>query len=344
MSGESVPIWQVIEEFKDKIKAQEADLKERNKGLDALEASLKERGQFLDQRDGTLNAKEKEMEQRDQALLPREHSVAKKDKELGVLEEQLRSLQEEVNQARAEIQRRDKELNDKEMIVLELAERSTVHETQMKDAIGRISALEEQILVEEKETRKVLEDISSRREEVLAKVKVLSEQAALLEESKRLVMEEQRRFVEWEGTLNDRESALGSRERALGKRESQPQMARAEEIKPEPRAEQAVETKPVAKMVAKQPEPEAAEELESDAETFCPECRTIVSSKAENCYACGADLKNPRPVEQKVGRKEASEAKPEQAKTEPSSVASDVEEHAGDAKRSVSIRKIIKRK
>ena len=90
MSGESVPIWQVIEEFKDKIKAQEADLKERNKGLDALEASLKERGQFLDQRDGTLNAKEKEMEQRDQALLPREHSVAKKDKELGVLEEQLR--------------------------------------------------------------------------------------------------------------------------------------------------------------------------------------------------------------------------------------------------------------
>ena len=60
MSGEGVPIWQVIEEFKDKIKAQEADLKERNKGLDSLEVSLKERGQFLDQREEALASKDRE--------------------------------------------------------------------------------------------------------------------------------------------------------------------------------------------------------------------------------------------------------------------------------------------
>jgi len=141
--------------------------------------------------------------------------------------------------------------------------------------------------------------------------------------------------VEWEGTLNDRESALGSRERSLGRRESQPQMARVEEIKPEPRpeprVEPAVEIKPQA--VAKQPEPEETEELESDSETFCPECRTIVSSKAENCYACGADLKNPRPVEPKT----------EMSGTATSEMGEEPKE-AADAKRSVSIRKIIRRK
>jgi hypothetical protein len=342
LSGEGVPIWQVIEEFKDKIKAQESDLKERNKGLDSLEASLKERGQFLDQREEALGAKEKEIDQRDQSLLPREHNVSKREKELGVLEEQLRSLQEEVNQARAEIQRRDKELNEKEKVVLELAERSTVHETQMKEAIGRINSVEERVWTEEKESHKVLEELSARREEVLAKVKVLSEQAALLEESKRLVMEEQRRFVEWEGTLNDRESSLGSRERSLSRRESQaPTMA--EEIKPEPKMEPAVEPKPIVQEAVKAPEPEEIEELESESETFCPECRTIVSSKAESCYACGADLKNPKPTTQNVDK---PEPKAEEPKAESNVAVEASEEHkdSADAKRSVSIRKIIKRK
>jgi hypothetical protein len=104
---------------------------------------------------------------------------------------------------------------------------------------------------------------------------------------------------------------------------------RVEEIKPEPRIEPVVESKPVAEAVSKQPEPEETEEM--DSETFCPECRTIVSSKAENCYACGADLKNPRPVEQKVESKEKVEAKPEQEAKAETSAPSDSEEHRDSA-------------
>jgi hypothetical protein len=157
-------------------------------------------------------------------------------------------------------------------------------------------------------------------------------------------MEEQRRFVEWEGTLNDRESALGSRERSLSRRESQaPAMV---EEKPEPRPEPRTEPAKSKQDAVKAPVSEEAEELESESETFCPECRTIVSSKAESCYACGADLKNPKPVEPKPERK--PEAKPEPKAEGPkaeTNAADASEEHSADVKRPpVSIRKMIKRK
>jgi hypothetical protein len=68
------------------------------------------------------------------------------------------------------------------------------------------------------------------------------------------------------------------------------------------------------------------------AEAFCPECRTIVSASADTCYACGADLKNPKPPEQKPAHKAETEEKAEERPAE------------GEVKKSVSIRKIIKRK
>ncbi len=37
MADDSVPIWQVIEEFKDKIKSQETDLKKRREEPDSSE-------------------------------------------------------------------------------------------------------------------------------------------------------------------------------------------------------------------------------------------------------------------------------------------------------------------
>lgn len=40
MSNEEVPIWEVIEEFKGKIKKQEAEIKKRREKLDAKEKRL----------------------------------------------------------------------------------------------------------------------------------------------------------------------------------------------------------------------------------------------------------------------------------------------------------------
>jgi DNA repair exonuclease SbcCD ATPase subunit len=113
LSGDGVPIWQVIEEFKDKIKAQEAEIKKRKEELDEFEATLKNRGQNLDAREGKLDNKEKELEERESQVGPREVEVAKKEKELSSLDASLRELQDELNSARVTVEKRDKDLTQK---------------------------------------------------------------------------------------------------------------------------------------------------------------------------------------------------------------------------------------
>jgi len=66
-------------------------------------------------------------------------------------------------------------------------------------------------------------------------------------------------------------------------------------------------------------------------ENFCPNCRTIVDVNAEKCYACGADLRGAT-VEAKEGEAPAEEKPSEEAQKGP------------EVKRSVSIRRIIRRK
>ena len=335
---------------------------------------MRERSSFLDQRESKLTDKEQELDARQKDLEPREVTVEKKEKELAELEGGLRALENDLNTARISIENRDRELSGREQDALKFSERSALYETEIKEATQNLGALEEKILMEQKELLRIMTEVTTRREEMLAKMKVLSEQETLLAESKRLVMEEQRRFVDWERGLNDREAALGERERALARREGSPlasSVARPaaepkprhvhEEKRPEPKTvgeepkhhapkhEPAMAEAPSAK---EEPKPEVVVESEESgfSEAFCPECRTIVSASADTCYACGADLKNPRPavpakpaVEAKPKEKEApKEEKPAEEPAAP--VAESKSEEHTEVKKSVSIRKIIKRK
>ena len=310
---------------------------------------MRKRAQTLDAREEKLSDKEKELDERQSELGPRETNVAKKEKELASLDSSLRVLQDDLNAARVTIEKRDKDLTEKETMVLALLERSQEYDTAITEFATKYQALEEKVLADERSASKVLEETSARREEVLVKIKVLQEQEALLAESKKLVMAEQRRFVEWERQLNAREVDLGTRERSLErsgsipKFEAAPMPGERKERAPERRSEPEPEPEEIR---AKEEARETVEESEEAglAEAFCPECRTIVSASADTCYACGADLKNPRPPEAPKNAPKAEE-KPEPKKAEPKP-----EEKAegipaeGEAKKSVSIRKIIKRK
>jgi hypothetical protein len=67
-----------------------------------------------------------------------------------------------------------------------------------------------------------LEAVNARREEMLAKIKVMEEQADALANGKRVTMEEQKRLVDWERSLAEREEALSAREAVLMRREGAP--------------------------------------------------------------------------------------------------------------------------
>ncbi len=289
------------------------------------------------------------METRDAELRPREANVAKKEKEIVALDASLRQLQDELNTARVSIEKRDREQTEKESELVKLSERSVEYEAAIKDYAAKYLAVEERMLSEEKAISKLMEETSARREEVLAKIKTLHEQETLLAESKRLVMDEQRRFVEWERTLNDREAELGKRERSLERAASLPRMEAAPEPEPASEVPRHEEERHEPKIEVKEPEPIAVESEEAGlAEAFCPECRTIVSASADTCYACGADLKNPRPPERPKEKEKVEEERPKAEVKELEAKAEEKrseEEHKdAEAKKSVSIRKIIKRK
>ena len=309
---------------------------------------MRKRAQTLDAREEKLSDKEKELDERQGELGPRETNVAKKEKELASLDSSLRVLQDDLNAARVTIEKRDKDLTEKETMVLALLERSQEYDTAITEFATKYQALEEKVLADERSASKVLEEMSARREEVLVKIKVLQEQEALLAESKKLVMAEQRRFVEWERQLNAREADLGSRERSLERSGSIPKFEAAP--MPTERKERAPERRkepePEPEEIRAKEEKETVEESEEAglAEAFCPECRTIVSASADTCYACGADLKNPRPPEAPKNAPKAEERpEPKKAEPKPEEKAEGIPAE-GEAKKSVSIRKIIKRK
>jgi hypothetical protein len=122
----------------------------------------------------------------------------------------------------------------------------------------------------------------------------------------------------------------------------EPEESPAEEIKEEPKPE---------------PAPEPVEEEKHEFE--CPNCGTIIDSKAERCWACDAKLKDGKlieaPKKKEVHRPEPKkeEPKPEPAPEPVQEVKHEEpeekheepeEEKKSEVKRSVSIRKIIKRK
>ena len=115
--------------------------------------------------------------------------------------------------------------------LLRLTGLTAVHEKRQHDSGERMSKAEERILAEEIELKRMIESLTARREEMLAKIKVVEEQSDLLANSKKLMLEEQKRFVEWERSLGEREKALTSREGSEGYRVERPVRAPAQ---PEP--------------------------------------------------------------------------------------------------------------
>lgn len=61
---DETPIWEVIEQFKDKVKTQEAELKKRRDKIESLEAELDKTRKELDARAAKLDAHEKEIQSR----------------------------------------------------------------------------------------------------------------------------------------------------------------------------------------------------------------------------------------------------------------------------------------
>lgn len=218
MADDSVPIWQVIEEFKDKIKTQEADLKKRREDLDALESRLRSEERELSEKEDTLGTKESELKKREGDLAPREHRAAKLQDELAKLQTDLQAREDEIQAGRDNLDKRQEEITKQETELLRLTELTTGYEKKLRDSSDRISKAEERVLTEESELKKMVESLTAKREELLAKIKVVEEQSDLLANSKKIVLEEQRRFVDWERTLGEREKALTHREATDGRR------------------------------------------------------------------------------------------------------------------------------
>ena len=76
MSDEQVPIWQVIEEFKEKIKTQEADIKRRKEDLEKWETTLRTKEDQLDQVQQSQTAKDAELKDRESKVVPREEAAS----------------------------------------------------------------------------------------------------------------------------------------------------------------------------------------------------------------------------------------------------------------------------
>jgi protein TonB len=115
------------------------------------------------------------------------------------------------------------------------------------------------------------------------------------------------------------------------------------QYKPEPKPEPMPEPTPV-------PEPKL---VKPRAEINCPNCKTIIDADSEACWACGERVDKAATVKEESKPEPKQEPKPEpkpepkaEPKPEPKAEEPKQEEHtdSGDAKKSVSIRKIIKRK
>ena len=215
--------------------------------------------------------------------------------------------------------------------------------------------------------------------ELLAKSKVLIEQSEAMANNKRLMIEQQKRLVEWERNLAEREKAINEHitfkerhssimEEVAPSRSTVREEANAAALEAAVReapqlhsVPAPVETEPVPDLRSKhhkavvketpKEEPKVEERKAPKAEINCPSCKTIIDAESETCWACGAKVDKGRPfVAEEVApqtvvpevRSEVAHHVEEVKAEEP--VAAVEAEHPADVKKSVSIRKIIKRK
>jgi hypothetical protein len=386
MVDEQIPIWQVIEEFKDKIKVQEVDIKDRREKLDAREEKLRSDEKILAEFHSKMEHRETSVSRREAELKQREELSDRKDKELFSMEGSLTNIEKQLRSERSVLEKRQTEISVQEAELLRLVESASSHERNIKESMRRFNEVEERLLLDETKLRQALEEASARREELLVKAKVLEEQAEAAANNKRFMIEQQKRFVEWERTLNDREKALNEKlvffdstgqhsfsvpasDDLMASTGPVPEEKNAEALEPTvddgsqmrsvpapmetmvetyvtPVPEPTPERTHVREPVRQEPQPKAEE-------VSCPQCRTIIDSTATTCWACGTNIKEammkmsvpepeiakPEPIVEPPAPVPASTTPPTDRSAEPE------EDHrSSEVKKSVSIRKIIKRK
>ncbi len=358
MATDETPIWEVLEDFKEKIKTQELELKKRRDKMELQETDLDKAKHSLDERAIKLEAREKALDARLVELEPRERSVQEKEDRVRSQDKEVRRREEELQRSRVELERRQVEITRREESIITLADRSAEYEEGIRIMGEHVREMEAALIQDQERTRQMLDELSNLREGLLAKGKVLADQEILLAEGRKIVLDEQKRFVGWEKILNEREESITRR--TVGRPEEPleeifEEVVEEEEIAPEPVKIEAVpqpepEVVPVVEEVPKpppapEPEPEeepptpvfrtveaapAIEEEEPETPVFkaedkpaaptCPRCRKPISADDEKCHSCGHVLKGA--------------VKQEETK----------DEGRDEPKKAVAIRKIIRRK
>jgi hypothetical protein len=355
MASDETPIWEVIEEFKEKVKSQEYELKKRRDKLESTEGELEKVQNELQEQSAKLDARQRELEGRLAELVPRETAVHEAEAALRAQERDVRLREEEVQRSRVEIERRQAEMDRREEGLVALSESSAAYESDIRGMGERIKQMETSLLKDQDRARQLLEELTTARESLLAKGKVLADQEALLAEGRKIVLEEQKRFVGWEKALNEREESI-TRRSALPaqpahepieavEESSAPEPVEVEEgFEPEPKAvvheigtspspaDEPVKEDEVPTPVFRTEEPKAEDDDEptpvyradeKPSRPTCPQCSSPISEDDEKCARCGHVLKDaPRSAEET----ERTEGKEDASK------------------KPVSIRKIIRRK
>ncbi|HSV41948.1 MAG TPA: hypothetical protein VLH13_00885, partial [Methanomassiliicoccales archaeon] len=149
MAEDQVPIWQVIEEFKDKIKVQEADLKRRRDELDLIERKLRDEERDVAELKRATEAREKTVSEREKNVSERDDSVRRKEAELMALETDLAGIERQLHSERSSLETRQVEISSQEADLLRLVEASAVHEKRAQEAMTHLTEVEDRLLAEE---------------------------------------------------------------------------------------------------------------------------------------------------------------------------------------------------
>jgi chromosome segregation ATPase len=324
MATDETPIWEVLEDFKEKIKTQELELKKRRDRMEAQESDLDREKLSLVERASKLDAREKALEARLMELEPRERSVQDKEERIKSQEKEVRRREEEVQRSRVELERRQVDITRREESIITLAGRSAEYEKDIRAMSEHVREMEAALIQDQERTRQMLDELSTLREGLLAKGKVLADQETLLAEGRKIVLEEQKRFVGWEKVLNEREESIVRRtneqpyqpvEDAVEEEEIAPESFKKEAV-PEPEPEVVPVVVEEAPEPAQAPQPDLEEEPtpvykapetapieeeepetpvfkaeEKTAAPTCPRCHKTISTDDEKCPSCGHVLK-----------------------------------------------------
>ncbi|MEI6796785.1 MAG: hypothetical protein WCK39_07955 [Methanomassiliicoccales archaeon] len=211
MAGDQSAIWDVIDEFKQKVKEQEAQLRRRREEVEALDVRVKAQAAELEQFRLRIEAKDKEVQRREDDINPREVESNRRLQQAIAMETDLVSREEEMRSRLVIMDQRMAAVNEREQALSMLLETATSYEDGIRQSMAKSVKIEEAVLAEEREMRRVLDMNLAKRDELIAKMNWLETQSALLDESRRLMSEQQRHLSNWEHTLNDREADINSR-------------------------------------------------------------------------------------------------------------------------------------